>query len=72
MLLSDLNKYFATNKRACLADLANHFDADPDALKAMLDLLTAKKRITPVIDNTKCGGCVRCDPDRLVIYEWCA
>jgi len=31
MLLSDLNKYFATNKRACLADLANHFDADPDA-----------------------------------------
>ena len=70
MLLSDLNKYFATNKRACLADLANHFDADPDALKPMLDLLTAKKRIAPVIGNSKCGGCTKCDPDRLVIYEW--
>ena len=71
MLLSDINRYFATHKRACLADLATHFNADAQAIKPMLAILANKGRITPVTGNTNCGSCSRCDPDRLVIYEWC-
>jgi hypothetical protein len=70
MLLSDINRFFATHKRACLADLAGHFDAEPDALLPMLDVLAAKGRIARVTSGSNCGGCTKCDPNRLVIYEW--
>ncbi len=69
MLLSQVNRYFATHKRACLADLVNHFDAQPDAVTGMLDIQSAKGRITRLL-TSNCGGCVKCDPDRLVIYQW--
>jgi len=71
-MLSDINSYFATHKRACLADLANHFNAEPEAIKPMLALLSAKGRIARVTGSSNCGSCTKCDPDRLVIYEWCA
>lgn len=70
MLLSEINRFFVANKRACLADLANHFGAEPDAIMAMLDVLAAKGRITRLTSSTNCGGCTKCDPNRLVIYEW--
>ncbi len=70
MLLSDINRFFATNKRACLADLVNHFGAEPEALVAMLDVLAAKGRIARLTSGSNCGGCTKCDPNRLVIYEW--
>ncbi len=70
MLLSDINGYFAAHKRACLADLVNHFRADEDAIMAMLDLLVAKGRIARIAAAADCGGCTRCDPARLVIYQW--
>jgi hypothetical protein len=69
MLLSEINRYFIDNKRACLADLVNHFGADQDAILSMLDMLAAKGRITRVSSGVNCGGCARCDPARLVIYE---
>ncbi len=70
MLLSDINRFFATYKRACLADLANHFDAEPDTIMAMLDVLATKGRIVRLASGLKCGGCTKCDPNRLVIYDW--
>ncbi len=70
MLLSDINRFFAANKRACLADLASHFGAEPDAIMAMLDVLAAKGRITRLTSGSNCDGCTKCDPNRLVIYEW--
>ena len=70
MLLSDINRYFAANKRACLADLVAHFNAEPDAVMAMLDVLAAKGRISRLNSGVNCGGCTQCDPNRLVIYEW--
>ncbi|HHK73944.1 MAG TPA: sugar metabolism transcriptional regulator [Rhizobiales bacterium] len=69
MLLSQLNGYFARHKRACLADLAAHFDVPPQALRGMLDLLIAKGRISRVQTGLNCAGCSKCDPQQLEIYE---
>jgi len=70
MFLSQLNRYFAQHKRVCLADLAVHFDAQPQALRGMLDMLIAKGRIGRVQTPMNCDGCIKCDPERLEIYEW--
>jgi hypothetical protein len=72
MLLSDINRYFATHQRACLSDLINHFDVDAEAIKPMLAMLAAKGRIAPITTSNNCGGCTKCDPNGLVIYEWVA
>ena len=70
MLLSQISQYFATNKRACLADLVKHFGAEPDAIMAMLDVLATKGRIARLTSGMNCGGCTICDPNQLIIYEW--
>ena len=72
MLLSDINQYFASHKRACLSDLINHFDVDAEAIKPMLSMLAAKGRISRIATSNNCGGCTKCDPNALVIYEWVA
>jgi len=69
MLLSELNQYFTNHKRACLADLANHFQSDGAAIAPMLEMLARKGRIRKLESSSNCGGCTQCDPDRLVIYE---
>ncbi len=69
MLLSQLSAYFARHKRVCLADLAAHFDVQPEALQGMLELLVAKGRIKRVETPFNCGGCSKCDPHQLEIYE---
>ena len=70
MLLSELNGYFARHKRVCMADLVNHFNSQPEALRGMLDMLVAKKRIKRVAVQMDCGACSKCDPKLLEIYEW--
>ncbi len=70
MLLSDVNRFFASHKRACLSDLVNHFHVDPQALKPMLAMLSAKGRIAQIKTDSNCGGCTKCDPNALIIYEW--
>ncbi len=70
MLLSELNGYFARHKRVCMADLVSHFNASPEAMRGMLDMLIAKKRIKRVRVQIDCGACSRCEPEQLEIYEW--
>ena len=48
MILSDIRRYLQQCGQATLADIALHFDADPDAMRGMLgdpfvDLYTALK-----------------------------
>lgn len=70
MLLAELNTYFAENRRVCMSDLVNRFNASPQALRGMLDMLMSKKRIARIEVKTDCGGCSKCDPNSLEIYEW--
>jgi putative ferrous iron transport protein C len=71
MILSELKCYLKTNKRVALLDLANHFEADPDALRGMLEKWISKGRVRKLASGTPCGtGCCQCDPAQIELYEW--
>ena len=71
MILSEIRDYLRTHRRAALSDMVLRFDADPDALRGMLEKWIAKGRVVKLPAGTPCGGgCCRCDPTRTEIYEW--
>ena len=70
MILSELRQYLSQHKRAALIDLSHHFDTEPDALRGMLTMLEHKGCITKLPQGTACGGCNKCDPASVEIYEW--
>ncbi|MBU0501355.1 MAG: FeoC-like transcriptional regulator [Gammaproteobacteria bacterium] len=71
MILSQLRDYLKTHHRAALIDLAHHFDADPSALRPMLERLMAKGQVERLPEGTACGGgCCKCDAASIEIYAW--
>jgi predicted ArsR family transcriptional regulator len=70
MILSNLGAYLKDHKRASMGDLANRFDAEPEALRGMLARLMAKGRVRRLEGAGDCGGCRKCEAFQLEIYEW--
>ena len=71
MILSELTAYLAKQKRASLIDLSHRFDSDPEALRGMLAILERKGRARKLPSGATCGGgCNKCDPASIEIYEW--
>ncbi|MCW8862003.1 MAG: FeoC-like transcriptional regulator [Rhodospirillales bacterium] len=70
MILSQIRDYMALRGRASIGDMANHFDADMDAVRGMLDIWMRKGRVRRIESTDECGGCSKCDPLKLEIYEW--
>ncbi|TCS64347.1 FeoC-like transcriptional regulator [Varunaivibrio sulfuroxidans] len=71
MILSDLKSYLSKRKRAPIGDLVNRFDAEPDALRGMLDHFIRKGQARRLdSDGGACGGCQKCAPLTVEIYEW--
>jgi len=71
MILSDLTNYLAAHRRAALLDISHRLDSDPQALRMMLALLERKGRVRKLPSGTRCGGgCTKCDPAAVEIYEW--
>ena len=71
MILSELTAYLATRKRAALIDMSHHLGSDPEALRSMLSMLERKGRVRKLPSGTTCGGgCSKCDPAAIEIYEW--
>lgn len=71
MIITELSRYLRDSGRAALQDLSNRFDSDPDALRGMLGTLERKGRVRKLPVNTPCaGGCCKCDPAAIEIYEW--
>jgi len=71
MILSELTHYLAAQKRAALIDISCHFDSDPQALRTMLSMLERKGRVRKLPAGTTCGGgCSKCGPASIEIYEW--
>lgn len=71
MILSDLKSYLAARRRAPIGDLVNRFDAEPDAIRGMLEHFIRKgqaRRLDGSEDT--CGGCQKCAPLASEIYEW--
>ena len=71
MILAELRDYLAERKCAPLADMAWHFDADADALRAMLALLERKGRVRRLCTPATCGKtCNACSSESVELYEW--
>lgn len=70
MILSRVSDYLKLHKRASVVDMAHGLDAAPDALKAMLATLERKGRVQRLPSGTACGGCSKCDPNSVELYEW--
>ncbi|MCP5366381.1 MAG: FeoC-like transcriptional regulator [Hyphomicrobiales bacterium] len=71
MILSELRAYLSEHGRAGIGDLANRFDADPDAIRGMLSHFIRKGRVRKLENPAgDCGGCSKCDAFALEVYEW--
>ncbi|VAW72807.1 hypothetical protein MNBD_GAMMA14-1043 [hydrothermal vent metagenome] len=71
MILSDIRHYLEARGQATLADIALHFDADPDAVRGMLEVWIRKGRLHRHRATAACGSsCHQCDPAATEIYVW--
>ncbi len=71
MILSDIRNYLEKRGQASLADIALHFEADPDAVRGMLDVWIRKNRVHKQMATLSCGdSCTQCDPTTTEIYVW--
>jgi putative ferrous iron transport protein C len=71
MILTDIRDYLRTRKQATLADIALHVEADPDAVRGMLQRLLAKGQVTRNTVSSGCGtSCSKCDPAARELYFW--
>jgi hypothetical protein len=73
MILSDIRRYLEQRGQATLADIALHFDADPDAVRGMLNVWIRKDKVYKKMATASCGGsCIQCNPAATEIYVWTA
>ncbi|MDX1823673.1 MAG: FeoC-like transcriptional regulator [Thiohalomonadales bacterium] len=71
MILSDIRKYIEQRGQVTLADMANHFESDPEALRGMLNVWIRKGKITRHLCTSACGSsCKGCDSAATEIYIW--
>ena len=71
MILTELRDYLRRHGQAAVYDLALHFDADPDAVRGMLGEWERRGKARRLPSGTACGGgCSKCDPAAVELYEW--
>lgn len=70
MILVELQDHLRAERRASLEQLSQRFDAQPDALRGMLDRLVAKGRVRRLERPMRCSGCKICPDEALEFYEW--
>jgi hypothetical protein len=73
MILSELRDYIKQRQQVSLADIANHFNSDEQALRAMLDVWIKKGRIVKQMATASCGSsCHQCQSASTEYYCWAA
>jgi putative ferrous iron transport protein C len=71
MILADIRDYLCERGQATLADITLRFDADPQAVRGMLQQWVRKGRVEQRKVETACGtSCNRCDPAAMELYVW--
>ncbi|MEJ1354875.1 MAG: FeoC-like transcriptional regulator [Candidatus Sedimenticola sp. (ex Thyasira tokunagai)] len=71
MILSDIKQYLVERHQATLADIALHFDCEPDAARGMLEVWIRKGKVKRQALSSACGeGCNSCTPEVTEIYLW--
>ncbi|MCK5360153.1 MAG: FeoC-like transcriptional regulator [Gammaproteobacteria bacterium] len=71
MILSDIRNYMQQHGQVSLADVALHFDIEPDAARGMLDIWVKKGKVQRRAATSSCGtSCSQCDTAATEIYVW--
>ena len=71
MILSDIRQYLEQRGQASLGDIALHFDADPDAVRGMLQAWIRKGKVIRRASTASCGSsCQQCDSASTELYIW--
>jgi hypothetical protein len=70
VILTDLRSYLERRGQASLGDIARHLDADPEAVRGMLEQWIRKGRVRRHLAGAACGGCSQCEGSGLEVYEW--
>jgi hypothetical protein len=71
MNLMVLKEYLKTVKITSMAQIAQHFNADPQYLRNMLHHWVGKGKLRRCSKKEACGTtCFQCDETKVEIYEW--
>jgi hypothetical protein len=71
MILSDIGRYVQAHHQVTLNQIAVHFNAQPDAVRGMLEIWVNKGKISRQMATTSCGStCQQCDTALTEIYIW--
>jgi hypothetical protein len=71
MILADLKRYLQARGEATLSDMALHFSADPEVVRAMLGVWIAKGRVERCSPSPACGAsCNLCGTGVGEVYRW--
>lgn len=71
MILPEIRRYLEQRGQASLADIALHFDIQPDAVRGMLEVWMRKGKVQRRLATTSCGSrCNKCQSAATEIYAW--
>lgn len=70
-MLSNIRDYLVKRGQATLMEIALHVDAEPDAVRGMLQQWVRKGSVEQRKVEAACGSsCHRCDPASMELYVW--
>jgi len=71
MILSEIRNFMQQREQFSLADIALHFDIEPDAARGMLETWIKKGKVRRRSATSSCGtSCSQCDAAATEIYVW--
>ncbi len=71
MILTDIKRYLMRQRIATLRDIALYVDAEPHAVRGMLEHWVRKGRVSKQQATASCGSsCTKCDVEATEIYRW--
>jgi hypothetical protein len=71
MILSELKDYVKSRRQVSLGDAALHFDAEPEAIRGMLEFWVRKGKISKHGNDGACaGGCACSFRQDQEMYVW--
>jgi len=71
MILSDIGHYVQEHRQVTLSQISLHFNAQPDAVRGMLETWIKKGKISRQMATASCGEtCQQCDAVHTEIYSW--
>ncbi len=71
MILKDVRNYVRDRGVVSVNDIAVHFNAAADTVRAMLAIWQRKGQVVRVTSGADCGSrCVQCDVGRSELYAW--